>query len=71
MEKPVTVWYDPEGDYLEVLFARRAGYFRETDQAAVMEKVDIHGNLLGFSILGVRTLQGNSPFSATLSEVTA
>ncbi len=71
MEKPVTVWYDPEGDYLEVLFAHRAGYFKETDHAAVMEKVDKEGNLLGFSILSARNSRENSPFSATLTEVIA
>jgi len=29
-EKRVKLWYDPEGDYLEVVFEQRAGYFRET-----------------------------------------
>ena len=32
----VSVWYDETGDYLEVLFAHRKGYFRETDNDAVM-----------------------------------
>ena len=30
--------YDKEGDYLEVLFERKKGYFRETEHDAVMEK---------------------------------
>jgi len=32
----VKVWYDAKGDYLEVLFDQRPGYFRETtnDQGA-------------------------------------
>ncbi|MDH7476710.1 MAG: toprim domain-containing protein, partial [Microgenomates group bacterium] len=38
-----------EGDYLEVLFERKAGYFKETDNDAVMEKVDNEGNIIGFS----------------------
>jgi hypothetical protein len=25
----VKVWYDAEGDYLEVIFERKEGYFRE------------------------------------------
>jgi hypothetical protein len=29
MGEEVRVWYDEEGDYLEVLFARKKGYFRE------------------------------------------
>ncbi len=24
------IWYDPEGNYPEVIFDQRAGYFRET-----------------------------------------
>jgi hypothetical protein len=31
MGDTVSVWYDEEGDYLEVLFAPQKGYFRETD----------------------------------------
>ena len=31
MDREVKVWYDKEGDYLEVLFKRKAGYFRETE----------------------------------------
>jgi uncharacterized protein YuzE len=57
-EKQVRVWYDPEGDYLEVIFDEREGYFRETDDDRVMEKVDIQGSVLGFSILGVGSLKG-------------
>ncbi len=30
-EKQVKVWYDPEGDYLAVIFEQKDGYFRETD----------------------------------------
>lgn len=57
-EKQVSVWYDPEGDYLEVIFNQREGYFRETEDARVLEKVDIQGEVLGFSILGVSSLKG-------------
>ena len=49
----VKVWYDVEGDYLEVLFDQRPGYFRETSNDQVMEKVDAEGKVLGFSILKV------------------
>jgi uncharacterized protein YuzE len=57
-EKQVRVWYDPEGDYLEVIFDEGEGYFQETDDDRVMEKVDVQGNVLGFSILGVGSLKG-------------
>ena len=62
----VSVWYDETGDYLEVLFARKKGYFRETDNDAVMEKVDESGRVIGFSILKVRELKGESPLAVTL-----
>jgi uncharacterized protein YuzE len=57
MGKEVKIWYDKEGDYLEVLFEQKAGYFRETKNDAVMEKVDEEGNIIGFSILKVSALK--------------
>jgi uncharacterized protein YuzE len=56
MEK-VKVWYDPEGDYLEVIFETKEGYFKETESDQVMEKVDMEGNVIGFSILKVSSLK--------------
>ena len=58
MGEDIKISYDQEGDYLEVLFERKAGYFRETENDAVMEKVDSEGNLLGFSVLNVSALRG-------------
>ena len=55
MGEDVTIWYDHEGDYLEVLFERKGGYFRETANDAVMEKVDGEGNLLVFLFLRLAT----------------
>ena len=52
-ERTVKIWYGAEGDYLEVIFDQRPGYFRETASDQVMEKVDDHGNILGFSVLKV------------------
>ena len=62
MGEEVNIWYDREGDYLEVLFDRRAGYFKETDNDSVMEKVDSQGNLIGFSILKVSRLSQEQPY---------
>jgi uncharacterized protein YuzE len=56
MEK-VKVWYDPKGDFLEVMFKQKEGYFRETNSDQVMEKVDMEGNVIGFSILKVSALK--------------
>ena len=56
-EKKLKIWYDREGDYLEVIFDQREGFFRETENDQVMEKVDAKGNVLGFSVLKVSALQ--------------
>lgn len=56
-ERKVKIWYDPEGDYLEVIFDQKPGYFRETSNDQVMEKVDESGNILGFSVLKVSALR--------------
>ena len=68
MGEDLTIWYDHEGDYLEVLFECKSGYFRETAHDAVMEKVDGEGNLLGFSILKVSALKGAPPLSINLKK---
>lgn len=68
MGEEIKVWYDEEGDYLEVLFARKKGYFRETDNDAVMEKIDEGGNIIGFSILKVSGLKGQPPMAVTLKK---
>jgi uncharacterized protein YuzE len=59
------VWYDPEGDYLEVIFDQKQGYFRETATDQVMQKVDDEGNVLGFSVLRVSALK-EKPLDVTL-----
>lgn len=64
--KIVKLWYDPQGDYLEVLFKHKKGYFRQTKNDQVMEKVDQDGNLLGFSVLKVSRLK-KKPFAVALS----
>ena len=65
MGKEIKIWYDKEGDYLEVLFERKAGYFRETENDAVLEKVDEEGNIIGFSVLKVSALK-EKPLSIAL-----
>ena len=64
--KIVKLWYDPEGDYLEVIFEQKEGYFRETGNDQVMEKVDAEGNILGFSVLKVSSLR-TKPLEVALS----
>ena len=64
-ERRLKIWYDREGDFLEVIFEDRPGYFRETASDQVMEKVDDQGNVLGFSVLRVSALK-EKPLEVTL-----
>ncbi len=57
-KKIIKLWYDKAGDYLEVSFEKKAGFFRQTKNDAVMEKVDAKGHILGFSIMNVSRLAG-------------
>ncbi len=68
-DKYVNIWYDPEGDYLEVISEEREGYFKETENDRVMEKVDTKGKVLGFSILGVSSMKGEPLKVALTSSV--
>ena len=48
MAKEIKIWYDKEGYFLTVLFEKKPGYFLETNNDAVMEKVDNKNNITGF-----------------------
>jgi hypothetical protein len=45
----VKVWFDEEGDFLEVTFARRKGTLREVGPD-VYERVDGKGQVIGFAV---------------------
>ena len=64
-KKRVKIWYDREGDFLEVMFEQRAGHFRETANPHVMEKVDGKGNVIGFSVMKVSALR-DTPLEVAL-----
>jgi len=53
----VQVWFDLEGDFLEVLFEDKVGYFKETDDDRVMVRVDMDGRIIGFNILTVSSMK--------------
>ena len=55
--KTVKMWFDPEADFLEVIFEQKPGYFLATANDQVMEKVDEEGNVIGFSVLRVSALK--------------
>ena len=60
------VWFDAEGDFLEVLFSDKPGFMRETSNDAVMERIDEEGHFLGFSIMRVSQLARQKPLVADL-----
>ncbi len=66
MADQVKIWFDAEGDYLEVLFSDKPGFMRETDNDAVMERVDEEGSLLGFSVMNVSRIAKEKPLVAEL-----
>lgn len=71
MGADVKIWYDKKADYLEVLFEQKEGYFKETDNDAVMEKIDKEGNIIGFSILKISSLTDEQALSVSLSKQVA
>lgn len=66
MADKVKVWFDPEGDFLEVQFSDAPGFMRPTAYEAVMERVDGQGHVLGFSVLGVSRFKKDHPLEAEL-----
>jgi len=66
MAEKVKVWFDPEGDFLEVLFSDVPGFMRATAHESLMERIDEQGNVLGFSILGVSRFRKERPLEAEL-----
>ena len=66
MADKVKVWFDPEGDFLEVQFSNAPGFMRPTGHDAVMERVDAQGHVVGFSILGVSRFKKDHPLEAEL-----
>jgi uncharacterized protein YuzE len=66
MANKLKVWFDPEADFLEVRFTDAAGYEKETNHDAVMERVDAEGHVIGFSIMGVSQFSKDKPLEADL-----
>ncbi len=66
MADKIKVWFDAEADFLEVRFSDAAGYEKETRHDAVMERVDVQGHVIGFSVLGVSKFRKSAPLEADL-----
>ena len=54
----LNVWYDPEGDHLEIVFDQKTGYFEDSSLENVMQKRDAEGNLLAISIFNLSSFAG-------------
>lgn len=67
MAHKVKLWLDAEADYLEVVFSDAPGYMKETDNEAVMERVDAEGNVIGFSVQGVSQFRKGAPLNTELT----
>ena len=71
-ERRVSVWYDSTGDMLEVLWAFRDGYFTPTEDDRILKRLDDDGEVIGFLIHELSTLNQPNPVEFELeSEVAA
>lgn len=66
MEKNITVYYDKETDFLEVLIEKTEGYFKETENDLVMKKISKDNRIIGFSILNVSSITSQKPVKVEL-----
>ena len=54
----INVWYDKEGDFLDVGWGRSTSTVPTADDR-VMAHIDDEGNIQGFHIVGLRGFEGN------------
>lgn len=66
MADKVRIWFDAEADFLEVRFSEAAGYEKETEHDAVMQRLDLNGRVIGFSVMGVSRFHKSAPLEADL-----
>lgn len=57
-ERVVKLWYDKDGDMLEVFWDAKDGYFTATEDDRVLANVDLEGNVQGFQIEGLSQVKG-------------
>jgi uncharacterized protein YuzE len=50
------IWYDAEGDFLEIDFSNERGEFRSTDSENVMLKVNNLGQMIGFAVMNISSV---------------
>ena len=59
--RKVFVSYDHEGDMLEVLWGLREGYFSPTEDERILKRLDDDGEVIGFLIHEISTLDQADP----------
>jgi len=65
--KNVSIWYDAEGDMIEVLWAFRDGYFTPTEDERILKRLDDNGEVIGFMVQEVSTLKQSTPLEFELA----
>jgi len=68
MEKNITVYFNKEADFLEVLFEKTKGYFKETDNDSIMEKISKDNRIIGFNIINVSKITSKKPIERDLNK---
>jgi len=58
----VRVWFDPEGDLLEVILKDGKGFFKHLEDDALI-RVNEKGEVLGFMILNVTKRENKKPLA--------
>lgn len=66
MKKEIKIAFDKKSDFLEVIFDIKEGFWKDTEKDAIMVKVDMEGNIIGFSVTGVSAL--DHPLYLTLGD---
>ncbi|MBU0519844.1 DUF2283 domain-containing protein [bacterium] len=60
------IWYDPEGDFLEISVSDIKGEFRSSSNRNVLIKTDRRGSIVGFAVLNVSKVE-NEPLDLQVS----
>lgn len=64
--RTVSIRYDKDLDFLEVLFDKKEGYFDPVGDSGLMVRYDNYGNVIGFAIEGA-TVAGSEAIDVELS----
>jgi len=73
-EQQLSVWYDREGDYLEIAFEEGEGYFQDAGEDLWL-RINLQGKVVGFAILNFskqtqRLRRIKLPLTVSLAETT-